>query len=239
MARMTVQDLVRRLREAFGEELACVSVYGSGAEDPARDRDLNVLVLARRLDFDALERAAKTAMRDWKAAGNPAPMLMTTWEWHRSADAFPIDYADILHRHRTVFGELPTDGIRVDREHLRLQLEHEARGKVMHLRAGILGTEADPVRERELLAHSVSAMTAICRALVRLHDETMPAGAEAVIRRAAAIASFDATPFITALAARRGEKVADSRRVLAGYLAGAEALVRHLDAHDANRAATP
>src|SRR5947207_14996974 len=129
MARMTLEELVSQLRAAFGTALRSVVLYGSAAagEHIPKRSDLNVLVIVDSLDAPRLA-AASAASRAWADAGNPAPLTMTMSEWRGSSDIFPMEYADILERHRVLFGEAPFDGISVDRKDLRLQLEQEAMG---------------------------------------------------------------------------------------------------------------
>src|SRR5262245_33180384 len=139
MARMTLDELVSQLRAAYGNALRWVVLYGSAAAgeyDPKRS-DYNVLVVVDSLDATKLA-AASAASRAWAEAGNPAPLTMTTSEWRGSSDIFPMEYADVLERHRVLHGEAPFEGIQVDLRDLRLQLEQEAMGKLIKLRQGVL-----------------------------------------------------------------------------------------------------
>ncbi len=173
MARMTLDELVSQLRAAYGTALRSIVLYGSAAagEHIAKRSDYNVLVIVDALDPARLS-AASAASRAWADAGNPAPLTLTTSEWRGSADIFPMEYADILDRHKVLSGDPPFDGIRVDLKDLRLQLEQEAMGKLIKLRQGVLasGNEAD--RQVELLGASLSAIMIIFRAFVRLHGAT-------------------------------------------------------------------
>src|SRR5690348_10037890 len=132
MARMTLDDLVAQLTKAFGSGLRSVVLYGSAAagEHIPNRSDYNVLVIADGFDLDTLHKAAAVS-RAWAEAGNAAPLTFTAQEWRSSADVFPMEYADILERHRVLYGEAPFDGIAVDTRDLRLQLEHQAKGKVL------------------------------------------------------------------------------------------------------------
>ena len=69
-----------------------------------------------------------------------------------------MEYADILERHRMLHGAPPFDGIHVDPVILRRQLEHEAMGKLLKLRRGILATGGDVKRQTALLADSASTI---------------------------------------------------------------------------------
>src|ERR1044071_7000818 len=164
MAKMTLEELVSQLRAAYGGGLQSVVLYGSAAagEHIPKHSDYNVLVIVESLGADAL-RAASAVARAWQEAGNPAPLALTMPEWRGSSDIFPMEYADILERHRVLYGEPPFNGIQVDRRDLRLQLEHEAMGKLLKLRQGVLAAGGESKAQLELLAASLSTIMVIMR----------------------------------------------------------------------------
>lgn len=235
MAKMTLDQLVAQLRSAFGQELRSVVLYGSAATGEAvRNSDQNVLVLVDALDVDRLN-AVGAVVRAWGDAGNPPPFTLTLDEWRRSADVFPVEYSDILERHRVLYGEPPFDGIRILPGDLRWQLELEAMGKLLHLRQGVLAAAGEGKRQVELLEVSKSAMLVLFRATMRLHDRTPSHDALEVARDTAAIAGFSATPFERVIRHVRKEqaiKPAEAGAVLAEYVRGIELLVTYLDRHD-------
>jgi hypothetical protein len=229
---MTLDDLVTQLRQVHGDSLQAVVLYGSSAsgEAIAGQSDLNVLALVSSVSIAQLRTLGQT-MRAWQEAGNPPVLSLTTAEWLSSADIFPMEYADILERHRVVAGTLPLEGVRVAQADLRLQVEQEAMGKLLRLRRGVMLAGTDGTRQRELLTASVGTLLVIFRAVMRLHGEVPPRDADAVITAVAARGGFDATPFRRADALRRGAKggTDDTERVLEGYVAGMTALVAYLD----------
>jgi hypothetical protein len=233
MAKMTLEDLVSQLRAAYGAPLRAIILYGSAARGdhvPKRS-DYNVLVVVDQLEAASLA-AASAASRAWSEAGNPAPLTLTTSEWRGSADIFPMEYADILERHRILFGDAPLDGISVDLKDLRLQLEQEAMGKLIKLRQGVLASGNDRARQLELLAASASAIMIVFRAVVRLHGEVAPTNNVALAEHVGRLASFDPQPFARVVRHVRGEEslpASDVPAVLAGYLLGMNNLVAHLD----------
>ena len=233
MAKMTPEELVEQLRRAYGPELRSVVLYGSAAagEHIPKRSDYNVLVLVDALSLDRLSAAASVA-RAWSEGGNPAPMTLTMSEWRGSADIFAMEYADILERHKILYGESPFDGIRVDPRDLRLQLEHEAMGKLLRLRQGVLASGGDGRLETELLAASLSTIMVIFRSVARLQGETPPKDNLALAQSVARYAGFDAKPFEQVVRHVRGEQTiaaGEVRSVVAGYLAGMEKLVAHLN----------
>lgn len=234
---MTLDELVSQLRAAYGSVLRSVVLYGSAAAgeyDPKRS-DYNVLVIVDAIDVSKLA-GASAASRAWTDAGNPAPLTLTTSEWRGSADIFPMEYADIIERNRVLFGDPPFDGISVQLNDLRLQLEQEAMGKLIKLRQGVLASGNEGQRQLELLAASVSTIMIIFRAFLRLHGETPSTDNAAVSEDVAKRVGFDATPFVRVVRHVRGESPipsADVSTVLAEYLRGMQQLVGYLDRYQA------
>lgn len=233
MARMTLDELVKQLRAAYGTALRSVVLYGSaaGGEAGAKHPDYNVLVIVESLDPARLS-AASAASRAWVEAGNHAPLTLTIDEWRGSADIFPMEYADILDRHKLLHGEPPFDGIRVDLKDLRLQLEQEAMGKLLRLRQGLLASGNEEDRELSLLAASLSSILVVFRAFLRLHGTQPPRDNVQLVEDVAQRAQFDATPFVRVVRHIRSDpalKPHEAREVLAGYLRGMDGLVSYLD----------
>jgi len=238
MATMTLDDLVTQLRAAYGTRLDSVVLFGSAAagEHIPKRSDYNVLLLLKEIDASALASASAVA-RAWSDAGNPPPMTMTVDEWRGSADVFPMEYADILERHRVLYGTPPFDGITVSKDDLRLQLEHQAMGKLLQLRQGALVAGTDGKRQAELMAASLSTMMVLFRAVLRLAGEKPDLDNAALAQRVGTMAGFDAAPFVRAVQHVRGERkldAGDAGAVLAGYIAGIERLQRYLDRYGAS-----
>jgi predicted nucleotidyltransferase len=232
MAKMTLENLVSQLRVAFGSELRAVVLYGSAAagEHLPKKSDYNVLVLVDSLAANRLV-AASAAIKAWSDDGNPAPLTLTMDEWHGSSDIFPMEYADVLERHRVLFGDLVMD-IKIDPAHLRLQVEHEAMGTLLQLRRGALAAGNDPKAQLSLLENVSSTVMVVFRAVLRLRNEAPPLDNVELSQKVATAAGMDATPFVQIIWHKRGEpkiRNEDIGRTLESYLAGTQQLVRYLD----------
>jgi hypothetical protein len=238
---MTLDDLVAALRSAYGDALQAVVLYGSAAagQHVERRSDYNVLVLVQHIDVDALERVGGSTDA-WMHAGNPPPLTLTAAEWRSSADIFPMEYADVLSRHRVLHGTLPLDGVAVSPRDLRLQVEHEAMATLLRLRRAIAAAGAVPAREIAILEQSLGTFMAVFRGALRLDGGESPTDHEEVCRELARRVGFDPYPFVKAVHHRRGAALVtegEARELLGGYLSGLEALVTYLNAH--HSAATP
>lgn len=233
MATMTLDELVTQLRAAYGTRLNSVVLYGSAAtgEHIPKRSDYNVLLLLNDIDASALASGSAVA-RAWGDAGNPPPMTMTVEEWRGSADVFPMEYADILERHKVLHGTPPFDGVTVSKDDLRLQLEQQVMGKLLQLRQGALLAGTDGKRQAELVAASLSTMMVLFRAVLRLNGERADADNAVLVKRVATLVGFDAAPFMRAVQHVRGERkleANESGAELAGYIEGITRLQRYLD----------
>ncbi|HEX6315950.1 MAG TPA: hypothetical protein VFZ73_13865 [Gemmatimonadaceae bacterium] len=234
MATMTLEELVRQLALAHGEELRCVALYGSTVrgEKISRKPNLNVLVLVDAIDMEHLRREAAVA-RAWREAGHPPPLTLTVSEWRTSADIFPMEYADILAHHRILHGALPGERPTVRREDLRLQLEHEALSKLLRLRHAVLSSGAEPKGLLDMMEGSASSVMTLLRSALRLAGEEPPAESTAVLDRVAVITGINPGTFRRILGHARGDAIlkdSDAASVAANYLASVSELVAWVDA---------
>jgi predicted nucleotidyltransferase len=230
---MKLDELVRQLQLAYGDGLRSVVLFGSAVagEHKAGKSDYNVLVIVDSLPLDRL-RAVSAVSRAWGEDGNPPPMTFTMREWKSSSDIFPMEYADILERHRVLFGEAPFDGISVSPSDLRLQVEHQTMGKLLQLRRATMGAGGDGRRQLEVLERSLSTLMVVFRGVSRLHGQAPSQDYEELTRALAQRAGFSPDPFVRVIRHVRGtEKISrdDAAGILEGYLAAMERLVAYLN----------
>lgn len=230
---MTLEDLIGQLQSAYGDALRSVVLYGSAVagEHIAKKSDYNVLVVLDRVPLDKLA-AVGAVLRAWGEAGNPSPMTFTEAEWRSSSDVFPMEYADILERHRVLYGTDPCNGVTVSKSDLRLEVEQQALGKLLHLRRSAMAAGINKKAQVSLLEASLSALMVVFRGVERLHDATPPQDYTELSRRVAQRAGFESEPFERVIRHVRGAATlesGDAASVLAGYLLSMEKLVAYLD----------
>ncbi len=234
---MTPENLVTQLQGVYGSALESVLLYGSAVagEHLSKRSDYNVLVVLDSVPLNLLA-AVGAVLRSWGEAGNPPPMIFTSAEWRSSADVFPMEYADILERHRVLFGPDVTEGISVARSDLRLEVEQQALGKLLHLRRAAMAAGDDPREQLKLLEASLSTIMVIFRGVVRLHGDVPSQDYSALSGQVGRFAGFDLAPVSRVIEHVRGTGKIEKKEaasVLAGYLGEMEALVAHLDSYSA------
>jgi predicted nucleotidyltransferase len=191
------------LRDAFGDRLRSVVLYGSAARGEWIDgiSDLNLLVLLDRIEPPTLRDAAPAALR-WAEAG-VAPLLLQAEDWRRAADAFAIEIQDMLAARHVLLGPDPLERTSVHPATERLQAERELRGKLVRLHTGMMLAADDPGSLGTLLVSAVPALTTYLRSALRLAGTTVPATSEEVIAAGARCVNGPPEGLTRALEARR------------------------------------
>jgi hypothetical protein len=202
MARMSLQAFADQIAQGLGTRLVTLLLYGSAARQSEGGPDpggavaaMNTLLIvsgsAAGGDGELFGRLV-TPVRSWVAAGHPPPLIMTEREWRDSADAFPVEYQDIREAHRVLAGRDPWQGISMERDHVRRQLEHELMGKLMHLRQAYAADWNNPKRLGAVVQGTRAGFLTMLRAVLRLAGRAAPAAPEALVREAGALIGFAA-----------------------------------------------
>ena len=117
-----LQDLVAMARDALGDTLDAVVLYGSAVEGRLRPgSDVNVIFVLDRFEAGRIE-AIGGPVRAAQAAIRLAPMLLLREEIPDAASAFAVKFADIARRHRVLFGRDPFTDLAIPRERLIARL---------------------------------------------------------------------------------------------------------------------
>ena len=187
------------VRAALGPEF--VSAYLTGSVltqgfDP-RHSHINLLVVARALDLDTLTRLTAALPPPGKAP-QVEPLFLTKRQIENSLDVFPIEWLEIVERHLRLEGDDVVAGLQVSRQYLRLQCEHELRGKHIQLRHAYLRVHDRPADLLAALRASASSFATLFRTLLRLRGETPPADNPAVIERVAQLYGLEAQSLLGA-----------------------------------------
>ncbi len=226
-----LQDLVDRLRQAHGDRLVSVVLYGSAAAGDYHGEfsDLNVLCVLSRVG--PAELAASEPVFKWWRDGNPTPLLLSEEEVVTSTDCFAIEFHDMQEQRRVLFGKDVIAGLEIDQTFYRAQVEHDLRAKLLRLRqkaAGVLGDKQALLR---LMIDSVSNFLVLARHALLLSGVACGTQKRDAARNLSSI-GVDAAPFNTLLDLReRGKKPGDvdAGLLFASYLKQIEAVVAHVD----------
>jgi hypothetical protein len=232
---MTPEQLAETIKRTPGLNIRSVILYGSAAagDHAGRRSDFNILVVLETLGITELDAISRIAAQ-WAAKGNPPPLLFTTDQLRRSADVFPIELLDMKECHRILAGEDVLSGIAVDRENLRLQIEHELKGKLIQLREQYMLAGGRSRAIKELMLRSLSPFLVLFRAALRLFQETVPARKMDALDALARHIGYKPDVFVELRRAKEGAaplSAADLHGLFARYLAAVEKVTAAVDEH--------
>ncbi|NLB54563.1 MAG: hypothetical protein GX811_02140 [Lentisphaerae bacterium] len=173
---MNPEDLVEDLQEMLGDWLESVVLFGSAVAGDYKGKfsDYNILLVTKELCVHVLDSIAPVT-KEWVKHGNPAPLLFTVDRLKKSTDVFPIELLDIRDNRKILYGNDPFQDMIFSDANLRLELEHELKGKMLQLREKYLLVAGNPEAVLELMLESSSTFLVLFRASLRLLDKETPA----------------------------------------------------------------
>ncbi len=192
-------------RNIFGDDLLSIILYGSGASGhyvPGKS-DLNFLVVLTDKGMEDLEKAMDTVTR-WRKSQVAIPLFMTKDYIFSSLDAYPIEFLNMKLHHVLAYGKDIFEGIEIHPGHLRLQVERELRGKLLHLRKRFLETEGKEKHLRELIRVSMTAFLSSFKALLYLMGLDIPGERREIIAAVAKAVGVDGAIFMKCMDIREG-----------------------------------
>lgn len=228
-----LDQLLSKLKAAFGERLMSVVLYGSGATGELHEiySDLNILCVLSEITPNELA-ASEPIFRWWRELGSPSPLLMTPGEIRTSSDSFPIEFHDIKEKNRLLHGADFMAAVVIDDRYYRAQVEYQLRAKLLRLRqkAGGLYTRKDLLLR--LLAESVSTFCVLFRHALRLAGGQPDWKKHEIVAQAHAKFGIAPEAFHKLLDLREGkvkDKDVDSHALLGPYLYQIEEVIRVVD----------
>jgi hypothetical protein len=245
--RAALDRLVADLRDLHGPALLAVALTGEAASAGyiPRKSPLSVVVVLDEVTPEALRRT-RGRIPAWRRRRIPAPLLMDPAYVESSLDVFPLEFLEIGDHHVLLHGERnPFADLAIDLSHLRLEVEEQMRGKMLHLWAAYLetGRTGRKRRLKQLLLETPPGFEMILRGLLRLRqgdcgpgkpEQSRPDGPEELLAAVEQQLGVELPVFRRLEAVRHRRAQALSRGelegVFEGYLAEVRQLVRLTDA---------
>jgi hypothetical protein len=157
-----MQPVLEDLQQIFRDRLDAIVAYGWRNHAPVPS-----LVLVRSLTPEDLTACAGR-VSSWQRVGAATPLLLTSRDFARSLDAFPIEYGEIMAMHYVVFGHDPFDGLSIRDDDLRRACEVQVKSHLLHLREEFLESGGRPAAVNDFVRESAPAFAALLRNLARL-----------------------------------------------------------------------
>jgi hypothetical protein len=220
--------LLDGLHAVFGDRLRSVAAYGPHL-DGTSDGLLACLTLVANLTVADLEACADLS-HDWTRDHIATPLLLTEYEFERSLDAFPLEYAEIQRGYMVLFGTDPFARVAIDQADLRRACEAQVKSHLLHLREGFIEAGGSPRAIGDLVIAAAPAFAALLRNVARLEGLDIRDHAEASLE-GARLAGLPTQTIADILAVGRpaGVPMADAARLFTPYLAVVERLTQFVD----------
>ncbi len=193
---MTPEAFTDGLKEALGDRLTMVALFGSAAagDDNGKFSDINLMVVCRELGVCELDAIAGLS-RGWAKMGNPPPLMFALERLMNSSHVFPIELLDIKENHRVLYGRDVLRDLPISQENLRFQLEHELKGKLIQLREGYMLAAKDSESLMELMLRSLSNFQTMLKASLRFYEVSVPARKRDAVKILGRHVMFDLSVF--------------------------------------------
>ncbi|MFP6609967.1 MAG: hypothetical protein VCB80_07310 [Deltaproteobacteria bacterium] len=231
--------LVKTLGELvglYGDGLHAVALYGTAvtpAYRPKRTR-MDLAVVLDELTPSRL-RLMRPRIRAWAWRHIDTPLVMDPLYIDSSLDVFPLEFLELADEHTLLHGDRdPFADPEIDREHLRIEIEEQVRGKMLHLWEAYLQSRGRSSTMRRLLVQTPAGFLPTLRAMLYFAQRPRPASpAELVAETERSFACH--LPTITALVAGSRIKRAELETTFDSYLGEVRSLVRIADGLGADK----
>jgi len=171
-------------------------------------------------------------VRRWRGTRLATPLLLDPLYLETSRDVFPLEFLDLLDRHRVLAGRIdPFADITITRAHLRIELEEQLRGKMLHLWQLYLEAHRAARMSRALI-HSLPHFFLLLRGMLFLSDADRPTDPVGLIGAVETAYSIQLPSFRELEDARttgRGVRGSTVGRLFGRYLDDVRRLVRVVD----------
>ena len=202
-----LSQFVDAAREAYGDGLVSVVLYGSGAEGKlSPTSDVNLLLVLRSFSEESADRMRATFLAA-EAAIRLQVMFLLEKELPEATEFFAQKFADILRRHRVLFGSDPFASVKIARDAQVFRLKQILLNLALRLRQTYVARGEQTERIPRILADAVGPLRAASATLLQLEGQSRPDATKALetIAASAGPASDGIVP--TLLAARNGQAI--------------------------------
>ena len=161
-------DFVKETDGALGDELVSVVLFGSAAEGRMKaSSDVNLILVLRRFEAEKLQ-ALNGSLLAAQAAIQLQAMFLLESEIAAAVECFAQKFADILRRHRVIFGKDVFAGVTVPRSAEVFRLRQILLNLTLRLREAYVARAARPEHAERVLADTFGLLRAAAATLLEL-----------------------------------------------------------------------
>lgn len=176
----SINAFVDSAKTAFGADLSAIVIYGSAAEGRLRaTSDVNMLLVLKRFEQAGADQM-REPLRLARAAIELNAMFLLEDEMAMAMEAFAVKFADIVARHRVLFGADPFAKLDPSREALARRLKQVLLNLQLRLRERYVLLS---LREEQLalvIAEAAGPLRSSAASLLHLEGQAVLAPKEAL-----------------------------------------------------------
>lgn len=162
---------VAAARDAFADDLRCIALFGSAAEDQLRrSSDVNCVLVLARFSPAGAERLREPLALAWTTIRLQAMFLLET-ELVEAAAAFAVKFDDIARRRRVLYGEDLLARVKPAREAVITQLRQATLGLALRLREQFVDQGFPEERLVRAIADAAGPLRACAAALLEMEHQ--------------------------------------------------------------------
>ncbi|MDG5816372.1 nucleotidyltransferase domain-containing protein [Chitinispirillales bacterium ANBcel5] len=187
---------VEPYKSLYGEDLISVILYGSAAGgdfDPKKS-DINLLIVLSSMDVELVAKSSDLQAKLLRQRFS-TPFIMDKEYITNSLDSYPIEFLDMKGCYRVIYGEDVLETVSPQKEHLRIQVERELKGKWLHLLQEFPYARKNGKSLLQLTSLSLKAYAPIFRGLLMLKGEKVPFNRNELFKAIESAYEISGTPF--------------------------------------------
>jgi len=191
-----INTLIEDLTKIYGENIISIVHYGKNS---------NLLVIFDKLEAADIKKASP-AIKKWVKTKNPLPIIMSENEWMSSADIYPVEYAEIKHSYKILYGKDIVEQINVLKSDLRLKCEYEIKNLLVRIREIYLGNSDNPKHMAKILEEVSFEIIRVLKSSLILFDMPAVGDYNEIINNISEKIDFDSEIFIKILSLKEKNK---------------------------------
>ena len=201
-----LQTYVKEVKEAFGDQLEGLLLYGSAVRGEfLRGRsNLNILLLVSSCDSTVLKQYSALHRR-WSKEQIVVPLFLTEEELRMSAAVFPLEFLEIQESHRVLDGRDPFIGFHVKTDRLREAVVQGLTSHIVRLRQRYVEGGGSDEATAILLPLSITSTIPLLRGVRRLLGRPPLSHSDAVISDVGEQLNLDLQGLLDAWLLKRGQ----------------------------------
>ena len=147
---------------------------------------------------------ALSIVKKWRKRAVSVPLFLTLKYIEDSLDSFPVEFFNIKRGYKVIFGRDFISGLEFNKDELRLQIEREIKGKLIHLRESFFESINDNNRMKSLFSASLGSFLSLFPVILYLKGIDIEFKREMIINKIADEFELNKDIFIKLLKIKEG-----------------------------------